>query len=220
MVEDRNELAQQVPHPLRPAAARGDRPAGHLAPRLYVWAPAPTSSLGTPAWPVLIDGRRPRFTDKAAWVDNIDVADAAELVAVLVRAGFDGKAIVAAADSDKAKVRVPGARARAWPGPGEWAGRSRVWQLDVAAVAVARRKRSRPTRSAQPRPASAACRPTRSVHGRAPRATILHAWLTQGTRACVLAQVDDGEIVWGQDRLDVVSDILCGWSPDASASKL
>ena len=56
----------------------------------------------------LTGGRRPLLTDKAAWVDNIDVADAAELVAVLTRAGFDGKAIVAAADSDKAKVRVDG----------------------------------------------------------------------------------------------------------------
>ena len=103
MVEDRDELAQQVPHPLRPPAARCDRPAGHLAPRLYA-----CPDRAHAARSVLTGGRRPHLTDKAAWVDNIDVADAAELVAVLVRAGFDGKAIVAAADSDKAKVRVAG----------------------------------------------------------------------------------------------------------------
>jgi len=31
-------------------------------------------------------------------------------------------------------------------------------------------------------------------------------------------QVDDGEVIWGQDRLDVVADILCGWSSSAQAS--
>ena len=31
-------------------------------------------------------------------------------------------------------------------------------------------------------------------------------------------QVDDGEVIWGQDRLDVVADILCGWSSSAPAS--
>jgi 2-hydroxychromene-2-carboxylate isomerase len=28
-------------------------------------------------------------------------------------------------------------------------------------------------------------------------------------------QVDEGTVVWGQDRLDVVADILCGWDADA-----
>jgi len=30
-------------------------------------------------------------------------------------------------------------------------------------------------------------------------------------------QVDGGEVIWGQDRLDVVADILCGWSPSEPA---
>ena len=27
-------------------------------------------------------------------------------------------------------------------------------------------------------------------------------------------QIDDKELVWGQDKLDIVEDMLCGWRPD------
>jgi 2-hydroxychromene-2-carboxylate isomerase len=29
-------------------------------------------------------------------------------------------------------------------------------------------------------------------------------------------QVDDGELIWGNDRVDVVQDLLSGWNPDDS----
>ena len=55
-----------------------------------------------------------RATDRAAWVDNIDVADAAALEAVLDRAGFVGSTVLAAANAEPAKV---GARDAASPLP-------------------------------------------------------------------------------------------------------
>jgi len=33
-------------------------------------------------------------------------------------------------------------------------------------------------------------------------------------------QINDKELVWGQDKLDLVQDMLCGWKPDALKPKI
>ena len=35
-----------------------------------------------------------------------------------------------------------------------------------------------------------------------------------GVYAVPTFQVDQGELVWGNDRIDVVQDLLSGWNPD------
>eukprot|EP00160_Parvularia_atlantis_P002466 Unigene12039_Nuclearia_a/m.36624 Unigene12039_Nuclearia_a/g.36624 ORF Unigene12039_Nuclearia_a/g.36624 Unigene12039_Nuclearia_a/m.36624 type:complete len:169 (+) Unigene12039_Nuclearia_a:60-566(+) len=91
----------------------------------------------------------------AAWVANEDVADAAVLKTVLDRAGFDGAALMRAAESDAVKKQL-----------------------------TANTKRA----------------------------------VEAGVCGAPSFQVDGGEIIWGQDRLDVVQDLLCGWTADVDAA--
>ena len=50
---------------------------------------------------------------------------------------------------------------------------------------------------------------------------VLRRALTAGLCGVPSFQVDDGHVLWGQDRLNVMEDMLCGWQdPDIHYSKL
>lgn len=43
--------------------------------------------------------------------------------------------------------------------------------------------------------------------------TYLHRAIDEGVCGVPSFQVNGGEVVWGQDKLNVVADMLCGWKP-------
>lgn len=106
MVGHRVKLAGQVSDPVGPASARVDRRFAYLARDLY--GPCARLVCGSLSADANTGARRlrggSRAADKAAWVDNEDVADADVLSKILTANGLDAPKVLADAESAAVKV--------------------------------------------------------------------------------------------------------------------